>query len=72
MRRLLIGSVAAYMLFAGTAQAYFSDGNDLFGTCTENDFYSKGSCLGYVAGAVDMLNKSCLPNVTLGQMRDIC
>jgi hypothetical protein len=76
-----IATIAALMLAPMTAHAdtFNNTGNELKAHCTEENFSSKGFCLGFVQGTwngmiwtVAMLDKKlCVPeNVTTGQMRD--
>jgi len=84
--RVLTGAfLAGAVLFSGSAQSGFFDGNDLYRNCTsEQTILKRGFCNGYAAAVVDMMialqqvggdfygHSACIPeNVKLQQVSDI-
>lgn len=74
---LAAGLLWSVSSFSQDEHVAFRSSNALYKDCTAqtNDLVARSLCLGYVAGAADMLDEmkvTCRPTeVTVGQMRDI-
>ena len=72
---MLLMALSAPSALAG---AGFETGNDLYTMCNEDDYYSRGVCIGYIMGIVDDFGEephtsTCrLPrHITAAQVRDV-
>jgi Rap1a immunity proteins len=75
-RILAVAIVISLAFFAGETKAagVFHSGNTLYAKCTSPETYDRAYCLGYLVGAVDMMegDEACTPQgMTAGQVQDI-
>jgi hypothetical protein len=62
------------LLFTAQAHAEFYTGNEILEACKSENYFNRGLCAGYVAGAFDVMQgvSHCAPaSVTAGQVRDV-